>query len=41
MMEKAYVSRLAPFMKDFVSFKRSIGWKYETGEFYLRDSLLC
>lgn len=37
MMEKAYVSRLAPYMKDFVAFKRSLGWKYETGEFYLRE----
>lgn len=36
-MEKAYVSRLAPFMKDFVSFKRSLGWEYETGEYYLRE----
>lgn len=37
MMEKPYVSRLAPFMRDFVSYKRSLGWKYETGELYLHE----
>ena len=37
MMGKAYVSNLAPFMEAFVAFKHSLGWKYETSEFYLRD----
>ncbi|MFC4766086.1 tyrosine-type recombinase/integrase [Effusibacillus consociatus] len=37
MMEKAYVSKLAPSMEAFVAFKRSLGWKYETSEFYLRE----
>lgn len=37
MMEKAYVSKLAPFMEAFVAFKHSLGWKYETSEFYLRE----
>jgi hypothetical protein len=37
MMEKAYVSTLAPFMEDFVAFKHSLGLKYITGEFYLRE----
>jgi len=37
MMGKSYVSRLAPFMKDFIAFKRSLGWKYDTGEYYLYE----
>jgi integrase/recombinase XerD len=37
MMEKAYVSKLAHFMESFVAFKHSLGWKYGTGEYYLRD----
>lgn len=36
-MNKAYVSKLAPLIKAFVAFKRSLGWKYGTGEFYLRE----
>lgn len=36
-MKKAYVSRLASYIKSFVEFKHSLGWKYETGEFYLRE----
>ncbi|MDR3587473.1 MAG: tyrosine-type recombinase/integrase [Desulfosporosinus sp.] len=35
MMEKTYVSSLAPFIEAFVEFKHSLGWKYATGEFYL------
>lgn len=37
MIEKTYVSNLAPFMKAFLAFKRSLGWKYNTGEFYLHE----
>ena len=37
MMKKAYISRLAPYMESFMEFKHSLGWKYETGEFYLRE----
>jgi site-specific recombinase XerD len=37
MMKKAYLSRLAPYMESFVKFKHSLGWKYETGEFYLHE----
>ena len=37
MMEKAYASKLAPFMEAFMEFKHSLGWKYKTGEFYLRE----
>ena len=36
-MQNAYVSRLAPYMESFVEFKHSLGWKYETSEFYLRE----
>lgn len=36
-MEKAFVSKLAPFMKSFVTFKHSLGWKYETSEYYLHE----
>jgi len=36
-MKKAYVSKLAPYMEAFVKFKHSLGWKYETGEFYLHE----
>lgn len=37
MIKKAYLSRLAPYMESFVEFKHSLGWKYETGQFYLYD----
>lgn len=36
-MKKTYLSRLAPFMEAFMKYKHSLGWKYETGEYYLRD----
>ena len=36
-MEKDYVSKLAPFMEAFTEFKHSLGLKYETGEYYLRE----
>jgi len=34
-MKKAYVSWLAPYLESFVVFKHSLGWKYETSEYYL------
>lgn len=37
MMGKAYVSKLAPFMEAFVAYKHSLGWKYITCEYYLRE----
>ena len=37
MMEKAYVSKLSPFIKDFIAFKRSLGYKYETSEYYVHE----
>lgn len=36
-MKKAYVSRLAPYIESFVKFKHSLGWKYQTSEFYLHE----
>ena len=36
-MKKAYVSRLAPYIESFVEFKHSLGWKYQTSEFYLHE----
>lgn len=36
-MEKAFVSKLTPFMKSFVAFKQSLGLKYLTSEYYLRE----
>lgn len=36
-MKKEYVSKLAPFMEAFMELKHSLGLKYETGEFYLRN----
>ena len=36
-MKKAYVSRLAPYMESFMEFKHSLGWKYETSDYYLHE----
>lgn len=36
-MKKAFTSRMAPVMESFLVFKQSLGWKYVTGEYYLRE----
>ena len=36
-MENRYISKLAPFMETFIELKHSLGLKYETGEYYLRN----
>ena len=36
-MTKAFSSSLAPYMDAFLRVKHSLGWKYESGEFYLRE----
>lgn len=37
MMEKLFVSKLASSMNSFLTYKRSLGWKYNTSEYYLRE----